>query len=642
MAGRMDLIWQGQHITIERSTHGRTPMGEFSAYETKSGVPIPSLTAETCGELLTGVPRSVFARSAFLQQAAHAVSYDADLEQRLHDLVTTGDETVSYARTERQLQELSRRCRRGKTGLIADVEQQLQSLAQQQLQRQAMQQQMQQMQEQLSQLQSDEQALLQQRQQLQKQARQRRSETLTQALQDVQATEQAADNLQQKLAAEPPAELLDDWQLRLETLSQPWQATASDTAPVPPALPAALADLPAEQALQKIRQDLQQYMQPQAPAFPLWAALLPLLLCLPAIFFVLLHQYIPATVCAAAAIAGSLFLVLQRSKQPQKRQHLIAAFCRDYDAASPAELSSTMQKLLGQLQQWQRDQQHAQTVQQDMQTHRTQLRQQKQALLQEIAAFWPDEAPEQLPAHIHQLQEEYRKLNQARQAASQAQQYWQQLQQTLGQGELLPDAAAPLQLKLQQTQSKQQSLQRQLDQLAGRCEALAPAQTLEKRQKQLQDRLEKLQRYHQALELAQQALQQANATLQARFAPQLARRAGAILRTISGGAHDRLDLDRQMALQLYEPNDPTRRAVAYYSQGAQEQMYLALRLAIAELLLLPDTPLVLDDALASFDDTRVKSTLEFLRQQAKSRQILLFTCQSREARLLSPPAQSSV
>ena len=44
-------------------------------------------------------------------------------------------------------------------------------------------------------------------------------------------------------------------------------------------------------------------------------------------------------------------------------------------------------------------------------------------------------------------------------------------------------------------------------------------------------------------------------------------------------------------------------------------------------------PLVLDDALANFDDGRCALALEALSRLGEERQILLFTCHSREARL---------
>ena len=61
-------------------------------------------------------------------------------------------------------------------------------------------------------------------------------------------------------------------------------------------------------------------------------------------------------------------------------------------------------------------------------------------------------------------------------------------------------------------------------------------------------------------------------------------------------------------------------------------MYLALRLAVAEELT-PEAPLVLDDALVRFDDKRLKVALEILREAAENKQVILFTCQSREKNL---------
>ncbi len=73
------------------------------------------------------------------------------------------------------------------------------------------------------------------------------------------------------------------------------------------------------------------------------------------------------------------------------------------------------------------------------------------------------------------------------------------------------------------------------------------------------------------------------------------------------------------------------------SQGTADQAYLALRLAIC-LLALPEgetAPLILDDALVSFDDARLRLALELLRDLAGERQVLLFTCQSRERQALA-------
>ena len=68
------------------------------------------------------------------------------------------------------------------------------------------------------------------------------------------------------------------------------------------------------------------------------------------------------------------------------------------------------------------------------------------------------------------------------------------------------------------------------------------------------------------------------------------------------------------------------------SDGTVDQLYLALRLSVAEELT-PDAPLVLDDALVRFDDKRLAAALEILRETAKNKQVILFTCQGREKNL---------
>ena len=63
----------------------------------------------------------------------------------------------------------------------------------------------------------------------------------------------------------------------------------------------------------------------------------------------------------------------------------------------------------------------------------------------------------------------------------------------------------------------------------------------------------------------------------------------------------------------------------------QPRFYLAVRLAMCRLTL-PDAPILLDDALTAFDDSRAELALDCLKELAAERQILLFTCHSREAR----------
>ncbi len=122
MSGRMELEWQGRSITIERRSKGRTPMGEFAAYETETGVPVKELTAANCGQVLLGVERSVFSRSGFLRGADMPVTMNEELRSRLNALVTTGDDSGMEEELGAKLKELKNRCRYNRTGLIPQTQ----------------------------------------------------------------------------------------------------------------------------------------------------------------------------------------------------------------------------------------------------------------------------------------------------------------------------------------------------------------------------------------------------------------------------------------------------------------------------------------------------------------------------------------
>ena len=63
------------------------------------------------------------------------------------------------------------------------------------------------------------------------------------------------------------------------------------------------------------------------------------------------------------------------------------------------------------------------------------------------------------------------------------------------------------------------------------------------------------------------------------------------------------------------------------SRGTAEQIYVSLRLALADHTFVEDPfPLIIDDSFVNFDANRTKRMLELLLQVSKRRQILFFTC----------------
>lgn len=73
---------------------------------------------------------------------------------------------------------------------------------------------------------------------------------------------------------------------------------------------------------------------------------------------------------------------------------------------------------------------------------------------------------------------------------------------------------------------------------------------------------------------------------------------------------------------------------AILSNGANDQLYLSLRLAFINMIYKEiDFPVMLDDAFVQYDDNRTEKAIELLLN-CKFKQLLIFTCQSREKDIL--------
>ena len=123
MEGTMDLESDHCDITITRATKGKSaPMQEFTAVYTGSNVPVKGLNGQNAGELLTGVSKDVFRRSAFIAQGNMGVTGSPELEKRISAIVTTGEEQCSYSEADERLRAWQRRRRYNRKGLLPELE----------------------------------------------------------------------------------------------------------------------------------------------------------------------------------------------------------------------------------------------------------------------------------------------------------------------------------------------------------------------------------------------------------------------------------------------------------------------------------------------------------------------------------------
>lgn len=97
------------------------------------------------------------------------------------------------------------------------------------------------------------------------------------------------------------------------------------------------------------------------------------------------------------------------------------------------------------------------------------------------------------------------------------------------------------------------------------------------------------------------------------------------------GVHQRVFMDEQFQIRMEMGSKIVD--LERMSAGTVQQVYLCLRLVVSELLFENhDFPFLLDEPFVYYDDERLLATLEMLFE--KKKQILIFTCQSREIELL--------
>lgn len=135
-----------------------------------------------------------------------------------------------------------------------------------------------------------------------------------------------------------------------------------------------------------------------------------------------------------------------------------------------------------------------------------------------------------------------------------------------------------------------------------------------------------------SLRLAMEVLQEAGLEIKNTYTPDLDSRLTAIVSSLTGGRYNDLRGDDRLSMRVAVPENGDIKSIGSLSGAIEDQMYLALRLAMADLLTAggESLPIIMDEAFSQFDDRRTRLTLEYLSRTYKYRQILIFTCKSRE------------
>ena len=629
MAGSMDISWKGRDITIQRATKGRTPLGEFRAFETRTGLPVPELTAANCGQMLLGVEQSVFRRGGFIPLSDLPVTADENLRRRLNALVTTGDESGDGERLARELRELRNRCRYNRSGLIPqtqaqrdEVEKKLQELESLETHSRKLKNRLAETNCWLRQLSNHRDALAYAGAEADALRVAQARDAYDRASAHLMELDRACANLPAPQEAEEKIQALRAFQKQWDRIQLEQQLVSNP--PEAPEVPQILAGKTPEQAENMVGQDLQRYeLLTRTKPWLVWLLLSGAGWVL-AILGALSREYSAAAIAAAW---GLVFLPLALGKRSKWRAEA-AALAAKYGSEDP--------------QQWRILLQNFETGQKEyaqaLRVHRADrgnLDLRLNQLQMQRASLCGEQSPEKVMEIWQKTLGRWDAYDAARQEVRRMEQHLQAVQ---AMARTAPPPAMADDLCYTETetdqlmaeaQQEQQRLQNRLGQYQGRMEALGTEMELRMQLDRVESRLKKLEDTYTALTIALETLNETRLELQRRFAPRIVRRAQELLAAMTQGRYERLTLGEDFSLQAAAEQEDVLHDALWRSAGTVDQLYLALRLAVAEALT-PEAPLVLDDALARFDEDRMKSALHILQEEAKTKQVILFSCQKRE------------
>ena len=153
---------------------------------------------------------------------------------------------------------------------------------------------------------------------------------------------------------------------------------------------------------------------------------------------------------------------------------------------------------------------------------------------------------------------------------------------------------------------------------------------LEKRIEELKRRLENIKKAKEeihAIEEAKRNIEEIANEIRSSFGKRLNKQASYYMSKITNGKYDNITIDERLNITINNKKSliPSSRL----SKGTIEQMYMALRLAAADIIFEKDKkPILLDDAFVMYDNKRMGNTLKFMAESME--QVILFSCHTRE------------
>ncbi|HHV26728.1 MAG TPA: AAA family ATPase [Tissierellia bacterium] len=137
-----------------------------------------------------------------------------------------------------------------------------------------------------------------------------------------------------------------------------------------------------------------------------------------------------------------------------------------------------------------------------------------------------------------------------------------------------------------------------------------------------------------SLTLARDTIEKISKNIQRDFAPTLNKKVSDTISIVTEDKYKEVKINEKMDISVVEPESNALVDIGRLSGGTMDQIYFATRFGIVDILKEDKTPLILDDCFIQYDKNRLENILKFLTKESEKRQIILFTCHTREKDIL--------
>jgi DNA repair exonuclease SbcCD ATPase subunit len=153
--------------------------------------------------------------------------------------------------------------------------------------------------------------------------------------------------------------------------------------------------------------------------------------------------------------------------------------------------------------------------------------------------------------------------------------------------------------------------------------------------KAVESRIDELRQRHKAYFIAYKAIESAASHLRAGISPRLGEYATELMGIMTDKKYGEFDINDGLKVS-YQNENGEKKTVDFLSGGTRDLAYIAVRMALIDMLFTEKPPICLDESFAHQDNLRARSMMKALAHLGdQGYQCFVFTCRAREAALAS-------